>query len=104
MTLRELNIAESFYRKECDNKIRAVRHQYAMENNPINIGDIVTDNIGSIKVETIRVCHNTTYPTCIYNGFVVTKNGSISKRQTKRDVYQVNIKNRSKVMIEITEL
>lgn len=104
MTLKELNVAESFYRKECDDKIRAIQHQYAIENNPINIGDIITDHIGSIKVETIRVCHNTKYPTCIYNGFVVTKNGSISKRQTKRDVYQINIISERKVTIEITEL
>ena len=91
MTLKELLNAEEFYQKEYDDKIRTVRHQYAMENNPINIGDIIRDHIGSIKVETIRVCYKTKYPTCIYNGFVVTKSGSISKKQTKRDVYQIHI-------------
>lgn len=83
MTLKELNVAESFYKKECDDKIRAIQHQYAIENNPINIGDIITDHIGSIKVETIRVCHNTKYPTCIYNGFVVTKMAPFQKDKQK---------------------
>ena len=103
MTLKELNIAENFYRKECDINIRAVQLQYAIVYYPINIGDIITDHIGSIRVETIRVCHNTKYPTCVYNGFVVTKNGSISKRQIKRDVYQINIIS-AKPIIKITEL
>lgn len=84
MTLKELNVAESFYRKECDDKIRAIQHQYAIENNPINIGDIITDHIGSIRVETIRVCHNTKYPTCVYNGFVVTKKWFYFKKTNKK--------------------
>ena len=64
---------------ECDLKKTQVGIEYAKSNNNINIGDLVTDNIGTIRVDIIRYYTKYTYtnylPECVYGGIVCTQKG-----------------------------
>lgn len=69
--------------------------QCAEENCDIKIGDIVTDNFQTIKVE--KMTHHYDYgrqmPIMIFYGANYKKDGTISKRQqpTQVPVYQTNV-------------
>jgi len=66
--------------------------EFAYANNPYRLGDIVTDRIGSIKIEEIRPYFGLDkYPQCVYFGIEYTKKGEQNKRGNKRNVYQSNI-------------
>ena len=68
--------------------------EFAYANNPYKIGDIVSDHMGSIKIERINVCLSyLSTPLCVYFGTEYTKKGEPNKRGGKRSVYQINIKN-----------
>ena len=77
-------------KKEAEIKKFAISKKYALSNNPIKIGDKVTDHIGTIKVEGIGVFMEPV-PSCIYRGVCYTKAGKPVKSNEKRNVYQDNI-------------
>ncbi len=83
----EYNLEE--YRKglkEIDNEIEERRRRlavlFAQENNPYQVGDIVTDHIGSLKIESIKYSRNgyNELPCCIYFGIELKKDGTPMKR------------------------
>lgn len=68
--------------------------EYAYANNTLKPGDIVTDHIGSIKIEKISV--HVSYlsepkPMCIYIGIELKKDLTPTKVRKERTVYQSNI-------------
>jgi hypothetical protein len=66
--------------------------EFAYANNPYKIGDIVTDHMGTIKIEKIKIYLGLgTYPQCVYFGVELTKKGEPNKRGNKRSVYQSNL-------------
>jgi len=66
--------------------------EFAYANNPYKHGDIVTDHIGSIKIEKIQIYLGLNpYPQCVYIGVELTKKGEPNKRGNKRNIYQSNI-------------
>lgn len=67
--------------------------KFALENNSIKEGDIVTDHVGSIKVEKIQVTLGSfdDPPSCVYFGIELKKDLTPTKKATKRDVYQSNL-------------
>ena len=90
-------------KEELKNKLKAladkyendkinIYQQYASENNDISIGDIVTDNYHTIKVEKMDFHYNGGEPMMVYHGPDYKKDGTPSKRQTNTPVYQCNIK------------
>jgi hypothetical protein len=71
----------------------ALYKEFAYANNPYKIGDIVSDNLGTIKIEKIKVYLGLhIYPQCVYFGVELTKKGEPNKRGNKRTVYQSIIK------------
>jgi hypothetical protein len=73
-------------------KLKSLGKDYAFSNNPFKIGDIVTDHIGSIKIEEIKAyLSRFPYPCCVYYGTEYTKKGEPNKRGIKRAVYQPNL-------------
>jgi hypothetical protein len=70
---------------------------YAYSTNPYKIGDIVTDHIGAIKIERIKFTMGWNsigeLPSCVYVGIELKKDGTPTKKQNKRVVYQKNIIN-----------
>jgi|LakMenEpi03Aug12_release.lakeMendotaPanAssembly.Ray.scaffolds.fasta_scaffold1040893_1 hypothetical protein len=66
--------------------------EFAYANNPYKIGDIVTDNTGTIKIEKIKIYLGLgIYPQCVYFGVELTKKGEPNKRGNKRSIYQSSI-------------
>jgi hypothetical protein len=94
-----MKTAEEYRQKMNDINIRVSREQkevgrqYAFSNNPHSIGDVVTDHIGSIKVEEIKwtIDHGTLLPTCVYYGVVLKKDGTPTKKGDRRPVWQSNL-------------
>lgn len=65
--------------------------KFAYSNNKVKQGDIVTDHIGSIKVERVRVHQGLNIICCIYDGVMLKKDLTPVKKLTKRSVYQSNL-------------
>lgn len=105
-------------KQEYDEKLKVIEENYdllkkdlyknfAFANNPYKVGDIITDHIGSIKIEKIRfkrppynflpTSPECVYegiellPQCVYEGIELTKKGEPKKNESRRIVYQDNI-------------
>lgn len=70
------------------------RKKYAWSNNHVSAGDIVTDHLGRVLVESISlyVPSPPCLPSCIYYGAEITLQGKPYKKESKRHVYQTNLK------------
>ena len=73
-----------------ERKKDAIR-EYCFGNNTVKIGDIVTDLIGSVKVEKILIEYSLTRPQCVYFGAELKKDLTPRKDGSKRSVYAQNI-------------
>ena len=94
MTQEEYKSKLNEINKDYELKLKSLDKDYAFSNNPFKIGDIVTDHIGSIKIEEIKAyLSRFPYPCCVYYGIELTKKGEPYKKGTKRKIYQSNIKN-----------
>ena len=76
--------------EEVRKKKLRLNRDYALSHNTVKIGDMVTDHIGSVCVESISV-FNDRPPSCIYTGICYTKAGKPFKSKEKRSLYQINI-------------
>ncbi len=79
--------------RDFERKKAALIERIALTNNELNIGDTVTDHIGSIRIEKIRPAntYGSTMPICIYYGPELRKDGTPKLNGAKRDLYQSNI-------------
>jgi hypothetical protein len=71
--------------------------EYAKQNNPYSIGDIFEDHIGKVKIERIKYTQTSfeAYPSCVYYGLELKKNGEPKKNGKKRNAYQINAKEKN---------
>jgi hypothetical protein len=95
MTQEEYKSKVNEINNDHQEKLRLLAKEYAYSNNPYSIGDIVTDPVGSIKIEQIKYQKGSiwsSFPSCIYFGIELTKKGEPNKRGNKRSVFQSNIK------------
>lgn len=67
--------------------------EYAFSNNDISEGDLVTDHVGTVLVDAVRVAISggSDVPQCVYSGISYTKQGKPSKRGDRRSVWQCNL-------------
>jgi len=72
-------------------KIEVIK-KYCLANNPVKIGDVVTDLSDTIKVEKIGFYLTTMEPCCIYTGQKLKKDGTPTKKIETIRVYQSNMK------------
>jgi hypothetical protein len=77
--------------EEFDLKKRLLATKYALSNTNYTVGDIVKDHIGTIKVEKIYTTMSFNVPVCVYEGIELKKDGTPTKKGSKRQVYQINI-------------
>lgn len=79
--------------KEYETKKSVLMREFVDSNNPYKIGDIVTDHIGSVRIERIKYTwgYYNVPPGAVYYGIELLKNGTPNKRGTMRDVYQSNL-------------
>ena len=93
MTAKELQEKCMALQRECNDKQNELRKQYAIEHNPVKVGDIVTDHYHTIRVEKMRAYG---FPISFmqYRGTELTKQGVPKKRQPVPDkpVFQSNVK------------
>lgn len=91
MTKEEYLDRLKIFAGEYEAKKREAMREYCLSNNIVNVGDIVTDQIGSVKVESISVSANFGSPCCLYNGIELKKDLKPKKNGSRRSVYQSNI-------------
>lgn len=69
--------------------------RFAYSNNPYKVGDIITDNVGSIKIELIQYTKGGNfirkYPECVFTGVELKKDLTPTKKGEKRTIYQSSI-------------
>ena len=88
MTKQELEDEIKVLTATYENAVRRLKKDYIISNNPYKIGDIISDNISTIKIEKISLHFN---GLCMaYEGVIVLKNGAIGKKIGI--IYQSNIK------------
>lgn len=92
MTSEELQEKCMALQRECNDKQMELRKQYAIEHNPVKVGDIVTDHYHTIRVEKISM-YGHPVPYMKYTGIELTKQGEPKKRQPipPNPVFQCNI-------------
>ena len=96
MTLKELQEKCMALQRECNDKQMELRKQYAIEHNPVKVGDIVTDHYHTIRVEKMSM-YGYPVPCMVYRGTELTKQGVPKKRQPvpgnpafQKDVKSIN--------------
>lgn len=99
MTFTELKEKINIVKIEYFTQIRDLRKKYAIEHNPIKVGDIITDHYHTIKVESMSACveshyydYNTFVPFMRYKGVELTKQGIPKKRQQDNTICQTNVR------------
>lgn len=92
MTAKELEKRLIAMQRECNENMNLLKRQYAVEHNPVKIGDIISDHYHTIKVETMSV-YGFPIPYMKYNGTIMTKKRVPAKRQplSPEPVFQNNI-------------
>lgn len=93
MTYEELRRKCRKIQEECEERQKDLKKQYAIENNPVKIGDVVTDHLHTIRVDDIKyygLSYNSDRPQMTYYGIELKKNGEAKKIQPryKRPVFQ----------------
>lgn len=93
MTAKELQEKCIALQRECNDKQMELRKQYAIEHNPVKVGDIVTDHYHTIRVEEMNT-YGYPIPIMLYRGTELTKQGVPKKRQPVPDnpIFQSNVK------------
>ena len=93
MTAKELQDKCMALQRECNDKQSELRKQYAIEHNPVKMGDIVTDHYHTIRVEKMSF-YGHPIPIMLYRGTELTKQGVPKKRQPMPDnpTFQNNVK------------
>lgn len=84
MTAKELQEKCMELQRECNDKQFELRKQYAIEHNPVKVGDIVTDHYHTIRVERMSL-YGSPIPYMRYHGVELTKKGVPKKRQPVPD-------------------
>jgi hypothetical protein len=65
--------------------------QFVRDNNPYKVGDIITDHIGSIKIEKMGYSWGYGKPCATYYGIELKKDGTPNKRNSSRWAFQSNL-------------
>jgi hypothetical protein len=92
MNIEDFKMGITQINNVADFKKKALAREYALANNPVKIGDVVSDSSTTIKVEEIRVLIDWSKPSCFYIGAELKKDGTPKKGAVKNSVYQCNIK------------
>jgi hypothetical protein len=93
MTIEEFKNELKIINEKWEKEIWQLKIKFAKENDPYNIGDIIEDHIGKIKITNKKVTsiHYNDTSCMMYQGDNLTKSGTINKREPTRWVYQFNI-------------
>lgn len=98
MNKEEYLKAKNALEEECEIKKKNLAREFAYSNNPVKIGDIITDHYKTIRVEKFLYGRNFgyTFPCMFYYGTRLTKKGEPAKRNTdanrvaQTDIREIN--------------
>lgn len=91
MTKQELIAWQESLRSGYYGRLEELGMIYANDNNTIEIGDIVSDDIGSIRVEEVSYVNLRTNPSCVYSGTELKKDFNEKKYRKTRTIYQTDL-------------
>ena len=78
-----------------ENQKKHLAQEYAFSNSPYKEGDIITDSVGSIKIEFIQYTVGgnfySKYPQCVFTGIELKKDLTPTKKGEKRKINQSSI-------------
>lgn len=89
MSEQELNQSILELTKSFEANKRLLIRQYCDSNNPYKIGDVFTDHIGSVLIESVGYWYSTP-AFCLYFGIDLKKDGTPKKSGGKRTAHQCN--------------
>lgn len=78
-------------KKEHDEKIKKLKIEYAMANNPFHVGAIIRDHKGIIRIEEIVVRTGKDAPDCYYSGPRLKKNLKPYKTGEHSYIFHCNV-------------
>ena len=98
MNKEEYLKANKALEEECEIKKKHLAREFAYSNNPVKIGDIITDHYKTIRVEKFFCGYNFGYklPCMFYRGVRLTKKGEPAKREagdsrvSQTDIREIN--------------
>lgn len=89
--MEKSELEEKLKKLEQDHELikKSVIRDYCNSNNSYKIGDKFTDHIGSILIEKINYQY-WDRPCCVYYGLDLKKDGTPTKKLSKRNAWQSN--------------
>lgn len=95
MTIEEYESRLKAIKERFEKESQELSKEYAFSNSNYSIGDIITDNVGSIKIERIQFSVGGNfmrkYPECVFTGVELKKDLTPTKKGEKRKIYQSSI-------------
>ncbi len=93
MTTEEYLKAKKAIEEECASRKKMLAGEFARSNNPVKIGDIITDHYKTIRVEKFSWTIDLSQTPCMcYRGTRLNKKGEPAKREADDNlVFQNNI-------------
>lgn len=92
MTKEEYDIAIKEIEHRVEDSKKKLAINYATSNNPYKVGDVITDHFHTIRIERWKtVLGGFSYPSLVYYGTVLNKDGKDAKNQKDNYMYQENI-------------
>ncbi len=92
MTKEQYDLAKKELEKEFEAKKKFLAIDFATQNNPYKQGDIITDHFHTIIIDGWKTTFGIYgYPSLVYYGTVLNKDGKDSKNQKENYIYQENI-------------
>ena len=87
--MQEYDSKMQLLESEFEAKKKELMKEFAFSNNPHQIGDIITDHIGSIKIEKIKWGKGVNqFPSCVYIGVELKKDLTPAKKQNHTQIWQ----------------
>lgn len=95
MTEQDYRLALHKINVKADNERRALAKAFATEHSPVQVGDYVTDQCGTISVEGWDVSKRdhsyNALPCLVYRGTTCKKDGTPRKHPQASSIYQCNL-------------
>lgn len=95
-SLNQLDAELENFIEEIARKKQALAREYALANSIVQVGDTVTDHLGSIQVREIKFTRvGGNLPYCVYEGPELTAKGTVKiKKGCVRKVHQINLESK----------
>lgn len=92
MTSEEFENSVKVLKEKHKNEMNSLKKEYAFANNPYKIGDVISGNTGTIRIDKITVGISLDgIPLCVYHGLELKKDLTPTKKMLRTAIWQSNI-------------